>query len=265
NHWDQFLYCSQLASSLGIWPWSDVFMSTETANLLLSTLSAGVVGVGDAIGTESAANLYQSILPNAVLVKPDAAIVPLDSTYIAEAQAPPTALPPMEACSGVARPGLSSACVFCYQRSSGSGAISFTPEEAGVFSKAFVYNYFAQTGTVVGANQQFTDNVTSSGSYYIVAPIGSSGIAFCGDAGKFVGLSKQRVSSLSDSGGVLHTVLYFAPNETSVTLFGFAPSQPVAATSDGSLGSMRFNGSTGIFSFTASPGADGNAAITLHL
>ncbi len=35
--WDEFLYTSRLASSLGIWPWSDVFMSDETDNLLLST------------------------------------------------------------------------------------------------------------------------------------------------------------------------------------------------------------------------------------
>src|SRR5262249_46847248 len=37
--WDRFLYGSRLASALGVWPWSDVFMSSELDNLLLATLS----------------------------------------------------------------------------------------------------------------------------------------------------------------------------------------------------------------------------------
>ena len=42
NRWDTFLYTSRFASALGVWPWSDVFMSSETNNLVLSVLSAGV-------------------------------------------------------------------------------------------------------------------------------------------------------------------------------------------------------------------------------
>lgn len=51
SHWMWFLFNGRLASALGIWPWSDVFMSSETSNLLLSVLSASMVGVGDAIGS----------------------------------------------------------------------------------------------------------------------------------------------------------------------------------------------------------------------
>ena len=65
----------------------DVFMSTETNNLLLSTLSAGIVGVGDPIGLESATNLFQTIRADGVIVKPDEPIVPIDATYIQDAQA----------------------------------------------------------------------------------------------------------------------------------------------------------------------------------
>ena len=53
NHWNNFLYTSRLAASMGIWPWADVYMSGETDNVLLSTLSAGPVGIGDAIGAEN--------------------------------------------------------------------------------------------------------------------------------------------------------------------------------------------------------------------
>ena len=57
DRWDTFLYTSRLASALGVWPWSDVFMSTERNNLLLADLSAGIVGIGDALGTADASNL----------------------------------------------------------------------------------------------------------------------------------------------------------------------------------------------------------------
>src|SRR5207302_8156464 len=87
TRWNPFLYASNLAGVLGIWPWSDVFMSTETDNLLLSTLSAGIVGVGDPIGAESKANLLQTIRGDGVIVKPDVPIVPVDAMYIQDAQA----------------------------------------------------------------------------------------------------------------------------------------------------------------------------------
>src|SRR5271170_3749065 len=70
NHWDNFLYTSRLAGALGIWPWSDVFMSTETNNLLMATLSAGMVGVGDATGAENRENLLRVARLDGVLVKP---------------------------------------------------------------------------------------------------------------------------------------------------------------------------------------------------
>ena len=45
--WSGFLYASRLASAVGIWPFTDVFMTSETDNLLVATLSAGPLGVGD--------------------------------------------------------------------------------------------------------------------------------------------------------------------------------------------------------------------------
>ena len=61
-------------------------MSTETDNLLLSTLSAGILGVGDAIGAESKTNLFQTIRGDGVIVKPDVPIVPVDTMYVQDAQ-----------------------------------------------------------------------------------------------------------------------------------------------------------------------------------
>jgi len=60
SRWDQFLFGSRLAGALGLWPFSDVFLSTEADNLLVATLSAGPVGVGDPIGFLNAANLRRA-------------------------------------------------------------------------------------------------------------------------------------------------------------------------------------------------------------
>ena len=45
---------------------------------------------------------------------------------------------------------------------------------------------------------------------YIVAPIGASGIAFLGDANKFVFLEKSGSEQLSDRDGAVHAMVRFA-------------------------------------------------------
>jgi hypothetical protein len=52
---------------------------------LLSTLSASIVGVGDALGEIDRANLNRVIRADGVIVKPDDAIAPLDASYIEQA------------------------------------------------------------------------------------------------------------------------------------------------------------------------------------
>ena len=125
------------------------------------------------------------------------------------------------------------------------------------------YNYFTETGTVLHAGGTFTDTV-SSGSYYIVAPIGVSGIGFLGDAGKFVSWGKKRISQVTDTGSV-QTTITFASGETSLTMYGYAPSQPNVTATDGTADTVTYNGSTGIFSYPVSPGIDGSATVTMGL
>src|SRR5579883_407373 len=233
--WDAFLYDSRLASALGLWPWSDVFMSSEETNLLLSTLSGGMVGVGDPLGRENTANLLQAVRPDGVIVKPDTSIVPLDETYVAEAQGKK---PAMVAAAYTFHGSLVDAYVFAYsRRAHATQPVAFTPASLGITGNAYVYNYFTGTGSVVPAGQSFSARV-GSGSYYIVAPLGPSGIAFLGDAGKFVALGSKRISSLSDNGSVQATVS-FAPGERAVTLHGYAPTRPQVNALLGRVGSDR--------------------------
>ena len=256
--WDWFLYTSRLAGALGIWPHSDVFMSTETDNLLLATLSAGMVGVGDSIGAESRANLLQSVRADGVIVKPDAPIAPIDTMYLADAHGQDT---PMIASTYTDHDGLKAAYVFAYKRGN-STAITFNASSLGLQGAVYVYNYFTGTGQVVEAGNSFSD-IVNDASYYLVVPIGQSGIAFLGDAGKFVSLGKKRISQLTDNGTVQATVT-FAKGETSVNLFGYSPSIPAVSASQGTIEAIIYDTSSHLFKFTISPTtADQPAIISL--
>jgi len=254
DRWDTFLYTSRLASALGIWPWSDVFMSTERNNLLLSDLSAGVVGIGDALGAENADNIRHVMRADAVLVKPDAPLVPTDEAILAEAAQGSKS--PMVAwtysdhgatAGGAAMRGL---YVFAYARSDAPQDIVFSPASSGLTAEAYAYNYFADRGRVLGPGEPLSDTV-NAGTYYVVAPVGPSGIAFLGDSGQFATLGRKRISQLADDGQVTATV-EFAAGEQSVTLFGYSPLSP-SATALGGTVEATYDSTTQRFSVTVRP------------
>ncbi|HEY2694839.1 MAG TPA: carbohydrate-binding protein [Pseudonocardiaceae bacterium] len=391
--WDEFLYDSQLAASLGVWPWTDVFMSTETTNLLLANLSAGPVGVGDGLGQVNPANLFQVARPDGVIVKPDAPIVPTDATYLADAAG---TRPAMVAATHVEHAsGLRYAYVFSYarqlsapagayqaeaatlsgavaahdnsgytgigyadyQNSSGdyvqwsvdvagagdhvlafryangdtaarplaitvngtdagtlpfaptggwaswdfqtmtvalpaggstiratatgaSGgnvdyldvtqgtpiapnqAASFTPTELGITNRAYVYDYFAGTGQLVASGARVDVTVTD-GSYWIVAPVGPSGIAFLGDAGKFVAHGDKRIPHLTDD-GTLHVTVQFTPGEGAIVLHGYAPTPPSAVATSGGISATTYDTTTQRFALTVTASANHQATLTVR-
>ncbi len=259
SHWDEFLYDLRLGSALGTWPWSDVFMSTELDNLLLSTLSGSMVGVGDALGQVNKTNLMYTIRPDGVIVKPDTSIVPTDETYVGEAKG---LMPAMVAYAVTDHGNLKYAYVFAYKRSFGSTQqATFTPNKLGIAGQTYVYNYFTKTGQLVNAGRSFSDTV-GDGSYYIVTPVGKSGIAFLGDTDKFVSLGRKRISQLADNGTIQATIA-FARNEGAITLSGYAPSQPKVSASNGSVGTVSYSATTSLFNITVKQGSDNAASITI--
>jgi hypothetical protein len=257
--WDSFLYGSRLAGALGLWPWSDVFQSTQTQNLLLSTLSAGPVGVGDPIGSLSGSNLFQSIRGDGAIVKPDVPLVPLDQTILGDAQGSTS---PMVAATYTDFGEMKAVYVFAYGRG-GDMPVSFTPASLGLSGSAYIYNYFGGTGQLLDAAGTFADTAPVNGVYYIVVPVGPSGIAFLGDAGQFVSLGKQRISAVSDRGR-LQAGLVFAAGETVRVLRGYSPSPPVVLAIDGQADAPVYDRSTGLFTVAVSPGADSAALLNIR-
>jgi len=264
--WDQFIYGSRFASAMGTWPWTDVYFSSAIRSLLVSTLSAGPVGVGDALGAVNITNLACSVRADSVIVKPDTALVPLDFNYVNDAQGKNL---PMVASAYTDHNGLRNYYVFAYARTSANPNASFTPAQLGMSSNAYVYDFFNQTGMVVAASSAFNFSTTTpdaliGGSYFIVSPIGVSGLAFIGDANKFVTAGKKRISAVSDSGSLQVTVA-FAAGESNVTLLGYTPSYaPKVTVNNGSAGPVYLNGGR-LFMVSVSPDGSGTASIALNI
>jgi hypothetical protein len=153
---------------------------------------------------------------------------------------------------------------YVYTFATGSNTTaSFTPAALGYAGQVFVWNYGKSTGTLVDASAVYSESVDSSSasSYYVVVPLGQSGIAFAGDAGKFVTLGKKRITQLADN-GTLSASLVFASGETSVTVHGYATHQPSATARVGSVGTVMWDPAQMLFSVAVEP-ANGTAVLTL--
>ncbi len=252
SRWDNFLYVSRLARALGIWPWSDVFMSRETDNLRLATLSGGMVGVGDALGAEDRANLLRAVRPDGVIVKPDVPIVPADAMYAADAAAPGAA--PMVAWTYTDQGALRTAYVFAYARHGPDNTVRWSASAFGLAGDVVVWEPAGGKLRHLKAGRKFEQKLSADGSaYYVVAPIGPSGLAFLGDEGKFVTNGRQRIARLTDAGGRVTATVTFAQGEPPVRLFGWAPRAPLATARTGTAGPVHFDAATGRFDLEVSP------------
>jgi len=266
SKWEAFLYESRLAAAVGAWPWTDVYYSSESRNLLLGTLSGGPVGVGDALGGINFNNLAESVRPDGVIVKPDVPVTPIDQCYVNDAA---NLHQPMVAAAYVNHGGLQADYVFAYAQIPTATNSSFIPGQLGISGSAYIYDYFNHTGMVAAAGSPFRLTTTMpsnnvNGSYFVVVPVGPSGMAFLGDTNKYVTLGKKRISALADA-GVLQATVSFAPEETNVTLTGYAPSVPYAKALSGSLGGMNYDSVAHLFSLNITPNSEQTAALALSL
>jgi hypothetical protein len=258
--WDELLFNARIASAVGLWPFADAFKSVNQRDVLVATLMAGPVGSGDQLGACNEVNIRHAVRTDGVIVKPDAALTPLDATFQGFTQ---SSSAPMVASTYTDHAGLRTAYVLAYGRVSGAlSQIVFSPESVGVTGSACVYDYFLNVGTVIQLGATFSSLVDYNGSYYLVAPIGLSGIAFLGDSGKFVSCGKKRIAQLSDN-GALQVLVRFAPGEEFVALHLYATTSPRVSATSGTAGSPQNHGEN-IYRVVVHPDASGSAAITFQ-
>ena len=113
---------------------------------------------------------------------------------------------------------------------------------------AYVYDYFSGLARRLDGGDKFSAPLARNAAvFYVVAPIGKSGIAFLGDKNKFIGTGKQRIESLREAAGKLEAGVSLAANEETVVLHGYAASAPKATVLAGEGGDVRYDPATGYF------------------
>lgn len=258
DRWDQFLYSSRLASALGVWPWADEFRSGETGNILVATLSAGVVGVGDALDEIDPANLSLAARPDGVLVKPDTPLVPTDATILSDARG---IAAPLVASTSSELGDARAVYVFAHARASEAEA-TFDPSALGFASRVFVWDFFARSGVVVPAGSSYVQPFVNGGSYDVLVAVGPAGIALVGDEGKFATLGRKRFARVTQGSRCLTATILFAPGEGPVTLVGWSAERP--ETRSPNAGTVVWDAATGVFRIPVSARPDGTATIVLR-
>jgi len=256
DKWDQFFYSSRLASALGVYPFTDVFGSNEKVSTLIATLSAGIVGVGDRLGELNAENLFYAVRPDGIIVKPDVPAVPTDESILNDAH---DAGEPLVSFTYTDHGPMRVLYIFAHPRTD-DRTFTFTPAKLGLSGDVYIYNWLADRGRRIQGDEPWSQTIHGDPSYLVAVPVGKSGIAFIGDAGKFVPLGKKRVSDLSDD-GVLNATLEFAPAEHSITVHGWAPSMPFVTATEGEAGKVHFDDATGRFHVEVFPSKSGSARI----
>jgi len=259
DRWTDFLYTSRLASALGVWPFTDNFNSTETTHMLIATLSAGPVGVGDPVGKLSAANLLRSVRQDGVIVKPDVPLTPTDSSYWSMSHGVDT---PQINSTYSDFGGLRTHYVFAYTQGTNSQA-GLSPSDFGAAGPVYLYDYFARKGQVAEASDVIRKQIAGDALYLVAAPIGPSGLAILGDLDQFVPMGKKRIPAMSDDGSVNLTIA-FAKGEAVRAIHGYSPVWPASHATDGAIGPVTYDAATKLFQIPVSPGADGLATIVIH-
>jgi hypothetical protein len=256
NYWTDHIFTSRFAWSMGLFPWTDNFKSTNslTGCIISCVLSGGIFGPSDEIGAEVTANILPATRRDGTLIKCDVPALPTEATYIAFAQ------------SKAANPvtftytdhGNNFKTYYVWAPGAAATSYSFSPAAEGFPAPAngmYAYDWFAKTGQFVAAGNSLTSTCaagTNSFQYWVVAPVGASGIAFLGDLSKYISCGRQRITSLVDAATQVTATVDLEPQEDSVILSGYATTKPAAVCSNNAtLGAVSF--ASDIFSVVLKP------------
>ncbi len=265
KRWKNEMFGSRLASALGIYPWVDVFRSWETGNMLLATLSAGMVGPGDPMGKEDAENIFRAVRRDGVIVKPDVPLVPTDGTYWNLAR---KSNAPLAGWTLSDFGKMKIYYVFAWNPDGKAHKIVFQPKFFGLNQNAVLYNYFTGKVRILkkgkkikwklaaqALNDPFGAKKTGDWAYFVLAPLVRSGVALLGDVHQFVPAGKKRINRIDPTSNGLKTEVLFARGESEVELLGFARHRPKIFAQKGQANLISFDKKTGLFHAKVSPDA----------
>ena len=221
--WAWFLYGNALARALGLLPYKDVFhASTDPGahgevEALLSVLSAGPVGIGDAVGVADPVLVRRTCRADGILVKPDLPVAALDRCLDRVVVASRRLL--VGATWTRHRAGTWHYVVAANVRDDGDPVTErITLEELGVDEAVVVWDWRRRTAQLVEAGGGWDVELgPHDWDYRVVAPLLADGVAVVGDPSLFAPAGDRRLADVAPDGTV---VVHGAPGEA-VRLVGW--------------------------------------------
>jgi hypothetical protein len=89
----------------------------------------------------------------------------------------------------------------------------------------YAYNLFDKHGMYIEPRNDVSFTIPDDGAYWIVAPVGPSGVGFLGDEDAFVSNGRKRIAHVTD-GGALTAQVIFSAKESRLRLHGFSRARP---------------------------------------
>jgi hypothetical protein len=209
--WAWFVYTNALARALGLTPYKDVFLSGgEHAEIeaLLSVLSTGPVGIGDALGRADASVVSRTCRADGILVKPDVPIAAVDRAFLQHGVARPEPIV-AEATTTHGTNRWHYVLTFNAFRQGDPEASRVSLDDIGVGGDVVAYDWRRGTAEVLGAGGGWDVNLPTAGwDYRVLAPVLPSGVAVIGDTRLFAPAGDMRIAAVDPTdAGARVTVL----------------------------------------------------------
>lgn len=240
--WPQFHTVNMVAAAVGIWPFKDNFQSAERwgeEESLISALSAGMVGVGDRIGSTRTDLVLRTCRSDGLLLKPDRPATPIDAMFLPHDRPYLTATYSDRKALGrwhylaayhIERGDEDRRAIddlFAAVAYSGGkvGEMFVIPErierwtvdleaDLGIRDRVVVYDF--ETGTADAVEESFSLRPTTEAfrhRYVVIAPIQDNGLALIGERTKWVTLADRRFEAIGIEEDGIRVRVAGAPNE----------------------------------------------------
>lgn len=242
--WAWFCYTNALARAFGLAPFKDVFSSGDDhaeVEALLSALSTGPVGLGDAIGSTDADVVAATCRADGVIVRPDVPIAAVDDCLRTHAVARPV---PLVAECHTDHPAGRWVQVFCANTYRGEEQVAGTVDLGPAWPDGAVVALDLRTGAVSRPDGGWPVTLDPTGwTHHLLAPVLRWGIVVFGDLSKHAPVGRARLSSIAevDTGGGAGVEVAVAGADEVVTVTGWCDG-PVAASWGGSARPVRRDG-----------------------
>jgi len=174
------------------------------------------------------------------IIKPDDSIAPLDSTYVAVAN---DRAAPVAASAHTRHEGSTTTYVFAFAQANGDGQVTFSPAALGYDGPVYAYNYFERRGLYRQPREDVSFSASDDGAYWIIVPVGPSGVGILGDADKFMSNGRKRIARIADS-GVLTAQIIFSAGESRLRLHGFSLRRPDVRAASATIENLAYDSRT---------------------